>query len=79
MRHRFNKRKILFIIPMALAGLAFFGWLVELLWNGILAEVVHVSPVNFWQALGILVLCKILFGGFRGGYCGRRHWRKEIM
>jgi hypothetical protein len=82
MRRRFNARKLLFIIPIGLAGLAVFTGIVMLLWNNILVQVVHVSVISFWQALGILVLSKILFGGFRGGgggHWGRHRWRKEMM
>jgi hypothetical protein len=37
------------------------------LWNAILPQVIGVHTVTFWQAMGILVLSKILFGGFGGG------------
>jgi hypothetical protein len=39
-----------------------------LLWNALLPAVLGVSTITFWQALGILVLSKILFGGFSGGH-----------
>ena len=55
------------ILPIVLVAIAGFSAVVMLLWNAILPDVIHVSPVNFWQALGILLLSKILFGGFRGG------------
>lgn len=38
------------------------------LWNGILPEIVGVKSITFWQAMGLLVLCKILFGGFKGKF-----------
>src|SRR5690349_1615707 len=74
------KRKIPFIILAVLAGIFVFTGIVMLLWNGILPAVLHVSSISFWQAMGILLLAKILFGGFRG----RRHfgggwrWRKQM-
>jgi hypothetical protein len=86
MERRFIERKLTFIlrklilIPMVLVGLAIFTWVVMLLWNNVLAQVVHVSIINFWQALGLLVLSKILFGGFRGGgQWGKRQWGKKMM
>jgi membrane protein implicated in regulation of membrane protease activity len=79
MRSRFNGRKFLFIIPFVLLALAVFTGAVMLLWNNVLAQVVHVSTISFWQALGILVLSKILFGGFRGAQWGRHEWRKRMM
>ena len=39
----------------------------------------HVSTITFIQALGILVLAKILFGGFRGGWgSGRYYWKQRM-
>jgi hypothetical protein len=79
MRRRFNERKFIFFIPFALLGLAAFTAIVMLLWNNVLVQVVHVSAINFWQSLGLLVLCKILFGGFRGEHWGKRQWGKKMM
>lgn len=46
------------------------------LWNGILPQVISgVSVITFWQAMGILVLSKILFGGFPGG--GGKGWKNK--
>ena len=61
------KRAIFFPIAIA-AGVFIFGSLVMFLWNGILPAVLGISTITFWQALGILVLSKILFGGFMGGH-----------
>lgn len=67
---------MLLLFPLALA---LFTWIVMLLWNGVLAEVTGVHVVSFWQAMGILVLSKILFGGFRGGWRGKRHEQMHDM
>jgi hypothetical protein len=42
------------------------GQLVKLLWNGLLPPLFGWPAVTFWQALGLLVLCRILFGGVGG-------------
>ena len=71
------------LIPIGIAGIAaLFGWVVMLLWNALLPAVLGVGTITFWQALGILVLSKILFGGFSGHGHGRsrhhdhhRHYR----
>jgi hypothetical protein len=56
-------------IPIAIAaGVFIFGSVVMLLWNALLPAVLGVSTITFWQAIGILVLSKILFGGFSGGH-----------
>ena len=59
-------RKIPIVIVIAAMGIILFSGLVMLLWNGILPAVLHVSAITLWQAAGILLLSKILFGGFRG-------------
>ena len=61
----------IFILIAIVAGVFVFGSVVMLLWNNILPAVFGIGTITFWQALGILVLSKILFGGFGGGH--RRH------
>lgn len=72
---------ILFVLIIAPIAIFIFGSIVMLLWNNALVPVLHVSAVTFWQALGILVLAKILFSSFggRGGGPGRYAWRKRMM
>jgi Ca2+/H+ antiporter, TMEM165/GDT1 family len=79
MRGRFKERKFLFIIPFVLLVLTVITGVVMLLWNNVLAVVLHISTVSFWQALGILALSKILFGGFRGAQWGKHQWKKKMM
>ena len=56
-----------------LAGIAAVGWLVMLLWNWLMpALFTGAQPIDYWHGLGLLVLCKILFGGM-GGHGWRRH------
>ena len=82
MRRRFNERRILFFILIGAAAILLFTGIVMLLWNNILAGVLHISTITFWQSMGILVLSKILFGGFRGGWRGRGYgpnsWRVNM-
>jgi hypothetical protein len=66
-----KRKKLFFIIPAAIVGIVLFigigGWLVMSLWNWLLPVLFGWRLITFWQALGILVLCRILFGGFGGG------------
>ena len=78
--------KAAIFIPVAFAAFVFiFGSVVMLLWNAILPAVLGVKIITFWQAIGILVLSKILFGGFmhghsRGKFHGHRHnWHEKWM
>jgi len=59
-------KKIPFVIAIGLLGIFAFSSVVMLLWNAILPGVLHVSAITIWQAMGILLLCKMLFSGFRG-------------
>jgi len=60
--------KMLFIAPLAILGLLLFAFLggeaVKLLWNWLLPPLFGWPQLTFWQALGLLALCRILFGGF---------------
>ena len=74
-------RKWIFIAPLALVGMALFvfigGTIVLQLWNWLLPDLFGWRQITFWQALGILLLCRILFGGFRLGGSGRSDWRRR--
>jgi hypothetical protein len=62
-----RKRFIWFFIlaPVAFATFVFVGGVVVMqLWNWLLPSLFRVPAITFWQALGLLVLCRILFGGF---------------
>ena len=61
---------------MAILAVGVFGFVVMGLWNWILPPATGWRPISYWQALGLLVLSKILFGGLRG-YGG--HWRKRML
>jgi hypothetical protein len=64
--------KWIVLAPLAVLGILLFmaigGEVVKQLWNWLLPPLFGWPQVSFWQALGILALCRILFGGFgRGG------------
>ena len=69
-------RKLLLIGPLAILGMVLFvfigGEVVKLLWNWLLPPLFGFPRLTFWQALGLLVLCRILFGGFGGRHGGPR-------
>ncbi len=69
------KRKwIFFVAPPAVVLLvAIFGEVVMHLWNWLVPAIFGLHMITFWQALGLLVLCRILFGGF--GHHGNGHSR----
>jgi hypothetical protein len=56
---------VLFVV--VLAGV---GFLVMGLWNWLMPALFGLKLITYWQAVGLLILSKILFGGFR-----RTGWR----
>jgi len=58
--------------------MAVFSWAVMLLWNYVVPSVFHGPQIGYWQALALLVLCRILFGGLRGWRGSRGHWRRHM-
>ena len=63
---------------LAALGVALVGAVVMLLWNALLPALFGWPAIGFWQALGLLVLSKILLGGLPGGRGGRTHWRSRM-
>ncbi len=83
-----SRRRLRKFFPLfALGGIAIFGLMtlsIQYLWNWLIAETFSLKPFSFWQAMGLFVLCRLLFGGFkfgdgspRGGkpsFGGRNKW-----
>ena len=74
-------KKMIWIAPAAIIGMALFiaigGVIVMQLWNWLLPPLFGWRLLTFWQAVGMLALCRILFGGVSGrgmrrSYSGRR-------
>lgn len=61
--------RFLIAIPFILLFVSLASFVVMSLWNYLMPHIFHLTEINFWQALAILVLSKLLFGGFgpRGG------------
>ncbi len=66
------------ILVILVFGLLVFGFVVEQLWNWLIPGVFGWRPIDFIQALGLLVLCRILFGGFHR-HGGHGHWRHRMQ
>ena len=76
-------KKMIWIAPLAILGMLAFvtigGEIVMQLWNWLLPLLFGFRPITFWQALGILVLCRILFGGFGLHGSGRSGVRRRVV
>ncbi|MBC9913687.1 hypothetical protein [Chitinophaga varians] len=76
-------------IGLVLAGIAFFALVIlltQVLWNNLIPELFHGPVISYWQALGLLVLGKLLFGwhghkpggGRWGGWRQRKEWKEKL-
>ena len=78
-----RKRKLIFMIPAAILGIALFifigGQVVMQLWNWLTPTLFGWRQVTFWQALGILALCRILVGGHGLRGPGRSRFRRRMQ
>jgi hypothetical protein len=65
------------IAAIGTAAVAIFGFIVQGLWNVLMPSIFGWHRITFWQAVGMLLLSKILFGGgFRGR--GDMRWRRRM-
>ena len=55
--------KVALFVTIAIAG---FGQAVHQLWNWLMPNLFGLRPIDFWQSVGLMALCWILFGGWRG-------------
>ena len=74
--------KWIFIAPLAIVAMLAFivlgGEIVMKLWNWLLPSLFGWRQITFWQALGLLALCRILFGGLGGHGSGRSNFRRRM-
>ncbi len=63
------------VVVLAILG---FGFLVERLWNWLMPALFGFRSITFLQALGLLVLCKILFGGLHRHGCRSGRWKRGM-
>jgi hypothetical protein len=77
---RFSRAKIFGFILLAALGVIAFSGVVMLLWNALVPGIFHLPVITYWQALGLLILTRLLFGGFRGGggFGHRGRWKDRL-
>lgn len=77
-QHRILKGvKIVFFIALTCIA---FGFVVRGVWNELVPPIFGWHTISFWQAIGLLFLSRILFGGLPGPFGGRRnHWRQRMQ
>ena len=67
MKRALYKGRFIFIPLAAAAFLSLVSFSVMTLWNCLIPGIFGYSVITFWQAMGLFVLCKLLFGFGRGG------------
>jgi hypothetical protein len=76
------RKKWIYIVPLAILAIPLFiaigGELVMHLWNWLLPTLFGWRLITFWQALGILILCRILFGRMGGRGFHRSNFRRRM-
>jgi len=76
-RHRFLRGLKFALFAVLFAGI--FSFVVMSLWNWLMPALFGWHVISFWQAVGVLILSKILFGGFRGRPGHHMYWRRHML
>ena len=77
------KKRFKFIaIPIFVVGVLFaLSFIVMQLWNYSIVKAANLNVIDFWQAMALLILSKILFGFGMGGrrkpWSARRKWHRD--
>ena len=74
----FRALKFVMFAVLFVAVLFLLGFVVKGLWNWLMPALFGLKLIGYWQAMGLIVLSKILFSGFRGGG-GRGGYRRPRM
>jgi hypothetical protein len=78
---RFWIRRAAKFFGFAILFIGLVGLAVMSLWNALLPAILGVTTITFWQAIGLLALSRLLFGGpgWRGGGGPRNSiWKQKI-
>ena len=73
-KHKLRSKNPLIVVAWVLifavfivAFIALFGFVFQYLWNWLMPEIFGLGVVTYWQAIGLMILAKIIFGGFGDG------------
>ncbi|WP_336829735.1 hypothetical protein [Sphingobacterium multivorum] len=74
---RQRKGKFAFMVVAIIVGVFLLVALLQYLWNTVMVDIFNLKAITYWQALGLFVLSKILFG--RGlGKPGGGRFRRDV-
>lgn len=73
-KHKIRSKSIGEIVGWIILGIIaavgfaiLFGFVIMWLWNWLMPEIFGLTTLTYWQAVGIFILFKIIFGGFGNG------------
>ena len=76
---RYGVAKVIKVVLVVIIAFLVFGFVTMHLWNWLMPMIFGLTPITFWQAIGLVLLSKILFGGFhRHGGGGRANWKRKM-
>src|SRR5204863_7419675 len=79
MRRRKKWMFAIVLVPLGIALVVFIGGeIVKFLWNWLVPPIIGWRQVTFWEAFGLLALCRILFGGGGWRRPGRSRFRRRM-
>jgi hypothetical protein len=71
--------RVLMILVLVTLAVTLFSFVVRGLWNWLMPALFGLHVINFWQALGLLVLSKILVSGFHGRHSFGRNRQMRLI
>lgn len=85
MRNKFKERpRGIKLVGYIIAGISLavlfaflFGYFAMLLWNWLMPTLFGITIINYWQAVGLIVLARLIFGGFGHGGTGSKSYKKK--
>ena len=69
---------IMRVLLIVLVAFVVFGFVTMQLWNWLMPPLFGLRTISFVQAIGLVLLSKILLGGFRAPWAGQRRWREHM-
>jgi hypothetical protein len=75
---RYGISRVVKIVMFGILAVGAASFVVMGLWNVLMPGIFALKAITFWQALGLLALSKLLFGGFRPALGGPR-WRRRML
>ena len=72
-------KRVIILLPFAIVFIALLGFVVMSLWNWLMPAIFGLGTITYWQAWGLLILGRLLVGGFRmGGNGPSPRWGRRM-